>query len=213
MVKVGPFLNIDEDYRTKCSLLVKLKRSKSILDNVVCGQDLVAPEKLSPIILSGPSMQEMEIHAGQASINVTDDDMSELVSSDHGLGEEMEPEMLPAELLQTGSSMSGLEIEMDDDESQMVRDHDAPLVEPFQLYIPPISNDAGILRPSKDSTFDDLSTQSIGMQAQIVEREKTEESLKTEHMAKSIKYEEDIARLKRLLRSFLMIDFRFLPAF
>ncbi|CAM8921351.1 unnamed protein product [Rhodiola kirilowii] len=41
MVKEGPFLNSDKDYPTKCSNLVHLKKSRSIVDDIISSSKLV----------------------------------------------------------------------------------------------------------------------------------------------------------------------------
>lgn len=42
MVKDGPFLNVDKDYPTKCSVLVHSKKSRTIVEDVSCSSPIVA---------------------------------------------------------------------------------------------------------------------------------------------------------------------------
>uniref|UniRef100_A0A1D1XUH4 MCM3-associated protein n=1 Tax=Anthurium amnicola TaxID=1678845 RepID=A0A1D1XUH4_9ARAE len=75
MVKEGPFLNSDVDYPTKCSQLVKLKRSKRVVDDVRHGQMLVSPDEGRKSWLAVTNMidpRHMESHETEAGVDAAD---------------------------------------------------------------------------------------------------------------------------------------------
>ncbi|XP_042501561.1 SAC3 family protein B [Macadamia integrifolia] len=85
MFKEGPFLNSDSDYPTKCSKLVHLKRSRSILDDVVSSNYVVKlpvkepkhfPEKMAKIERKAVEFVEMKDSA-----DVVDEDMPDFESN------------------------------------------------------------------------------------------------------------------------------------
>ncbi|XP_078441350.1 SAC3/GANP/Nin1/mts3/eIF-3 p25 family [Wolffia australiana] len=209
MVKGGPFLNGDVDYPTKSSQLVKMKRSKTIVEDVRRSQAVILPHKLPSNVLNEIKRQEIKVHIPEVVIDMASDKKPDNVLADLGSSEIMEPPMSPAEQnLPSTSSERATESEMDDDDDiQMEKYDEAISVVSFTSFKSPLSNDDGppLLQPSPDSALDEApSPHMIGISVQAEVQARSESCLKTNnlnvHAAESLKHEASVARLRKILR-------------
>lgn len=80
MVKDGPFLNSNVDYKTKCSQLVHLKKSRKIFDDVSFSQVLSVPsevEKIAPSKVDSFDHKSVCFIGTESLSDVADENMSD----------------------------------------------------------------------------------------------------------------------------------------
>ncbi|XP_054786650.1 SAC3 family protein B isoform X2 [Prosopis cineraria] len=82
MVKEGPFLNIDNDYPTKCSKLVHKKRSKMIIEDVAPSDQFVSPpvETTNEIQIHKKYKNEQQSVQEVSSVEKVDEEMPDSVA-------------------------------------------------------------------------------------------------------------------------------------